>query len=108
MIATVPTYISTPTLQAACPQGLDKYEVIVDVVQSFIDEGYDVFTFENDFRLGGRVEFEDGWGLVRASSNLEVFVLRFEATTQTKLNEIQRMIAQRLRTILDIHTWESG
>jgi len=108
LIASVPTYISTPTLQAECPQGLDKYQIVADTTASFIEEGYKVFTFENNLRLGGRIEFEDGWGLIRASSNLEVFVMRYEATTQSKLNEIMRLIAARLQETIFIHTWESG
>ena len=38
---------------------------------------------------GLRVEYSDGWGLVRASNTSPALLLRFEADTQGKLNEIQ-------------------
>ncbi|HXS09214.1 MAG TPA: phosphomannomutase/phosphoglucomutase, partial [Candidatus Krumholzibacteria bacterium] len=38
---------------------------------------------------GARVIFDDGWGLVRASSNLPELVLRFEARTPQRLQEIK-------------------
>jgi len=38
---------------------------------------------------GLRVEYSDGWGLVRASNTSPALLLRFEADTQEKMNEIQ-------------------
>lgn len=38
---------------------------------------------------GLRVEFADGWGLVRASNTSPALLLRFEADTQARMNEIQ-------------------
>lgn len=47
---------------------------------------------------GVRAEWSDGWGLVRASNTEPVFVLRAEAESTTRLDEIlsllQRLIAQ--------------
>ena len=40
---------------------------------------------------GARVMLEDGWGLVRASSNLPILVLRFEAKSQERLEEIKQL-----------------
>ena len=37
-----------------------------------------------------RVEFEDGWGLVRASNTSPSLLLRFEASNEEKLNEIKK------------------
>ena len=39
---------------------------------------------------GLRVEFEDGWGLVRASNTSPSLLLRFEASNEKKLNEIKK------------------
>jgi phosphomannomutase/phosphoglucomutase len=41
---------------------------------------------------GVRVTFPDGWGLVRASNTGPILVLRFEAQTQERLAEIQKLI----------------
>ena len=38
---------------------------------------------------GLRVEFEDGWGLVRASNTSPALLLRFEADTESRLEEIK-------------------
>ena len=38
---------------------------------------------------GLRIEFSDGWGLVRASNTQPALVMRFEATTDKKLNEYE-------------------
>lgn len=48
-------------------------------------------------RLDGlRVEFEDGWGLVRASNTSPYLILRFEANTQVALDRIQTRFRQAL------------
>lgn len=107
LIAATPTYVSTPTLQAPCRDEV-KYDIIVDLVSSFRSEGYDVFTFE-DIRLGGRVEFEYGWGLVRASSNLPVLVLRFEAKDEEKLRDIEQLFRGKLSKYPEVgEEWETG
>ena len=43
-----------------------------------------------------RVVFDDGWGLVRASSNLPELVLIFEAKTDARLREIRELFRKRL------------
>ncbi len=117
LIAEIPTYISTPTLQVKCPtnlgeEGVDekvKYDRVAEIVEDLISEGYDVVIFENNYRLGGRIEFEDGWGLIRASSNLPVLVMRYEAATQEKLDEIINLVKSKLDKYEDIgKDWESG
>ena len=46
---------------------------------------------------GARVEFSDGWGLVRASSNLPKLVLVFEAKTQERMEAIKKEFAEILK-----------
>ncbi|MBN2547576.1 MAG: phosphomannomutase/phosphoglucomutase [Anaerolineales bacterium] len=107
LIAETPVYHSTPTLQAGCDDTL-KYQVVAELVQELQEEGYRVITFE-DLKLGGRVEFEDGWGLVRASSNLPVLVLRFEATSPQRLEEIVGLFRRKLERFPQVsREWESG
>ncbi|MFC1936498.1 phosphomannomutase/phosphoglucomutase [Chloroflexota bacterium] len=108
MVAEVPTYISTPTLQVDCPDE-KKYEIVAAIVQDFIDEDYDVVTFENNLKLGGRLEFSNGWGLIRASSNLPVLVLRFEATSDAELEKIKALVKEKMDQYEEIgDKWESG
>ncbi len=49
---------------------------------------------------GARIEFPDGWGLLRASNTGPVLVLRFEATTEARLAEIQALIMDALKEML--------
>ena len=48
---------------------------------------------------GVRVDYPDGWGLVRASNTSPVLTLRFEADGQTALTRIQRIFASQLQRI---------
>jgi phosphomannomutase/phosphoglucomutase len=46
---------------------------------------------------GARVKFDDGWGLVRASNTQPVLVLRFEALTENRLQEIKRLVEDEVQ-----------
>jgi len=48
---------------------------------------------------GLRVDFEDGWGLLRASNTTPKLVLRFEANTSERLQEIQALFLNHLKLI---------
>ena len=45
---------------------------------------------------GARVLFGDGWGLVRVSNTQPILVLRFEAKTEKRLNEIRNLFKKKL------------
>ncbi len=45
---------------------------------------------------GVRVEFDDGWGLVRASNTTPCLVARFEAESEPRLRELQRLFRDEL------------
>lgn len=90
IIATTPYYISTPTIQVKTTDE-DKYTIVNQLVKEFKDEGYRVFDVS-----GARVYFEDGWGLVRASSNTPTLVLRFESKTKEGLERIKTLFQKKL------------
>jgi phosphomannomutase/phosphoglucomutase len=48
---------------------------------------------------GLRVNFNDGWGLLRASNTTPKLVLRFEADSPKRLNEIQNIFLNQLKRI---------
>lgn len=91
LISETPYYISTPALHAPCPDE-KKYGVVEELTQEFKEEGYEVIDVN-----GARVLFENGWGLIRASSNLPALVLRFEAKTKDQLNDIERVFREKLK-----------
>ncbi|MBI4091936.1 MAG: phosphomannomutase/phosphoglucomutase [Candidatus Levybacteria bacterium] len=90
IIAGTPYYVSTPTIQVKTTDE-DKYKVVDELVEEFKTEGYKV----NDIN-GARVYIDNGWGLVRASSNTPTLVLRFEAKTQEGLDKIKDLFKQKL------------
>ena len=48
---------------------------------------------------GLRVNFQDGWGLLRASNTTPKLVLRFEAKTSERLYKIQKLFLDQLKQI---------
>ncbi|MEK7619122.1 MAG: phosphomannomutase/phosphoglucomutase [Patescibacteria group bacterium] len=80
----VTTYVTSPTYQTHCADEV-KYAVS-DKLTAALKTKYGA---ENVIDINGaRVEFEDGWGLVRASSNLPVLVLVFEGKTKERMDQI--------------------
>jgi len=85
LLADIPKTYSTPEIRVECPD--DKKFGLVEKVTEYFREKYDVIDID-----GVRVLFDDGWGLVRASNTQPALVLRFEALTQERLEEIQSLI----------------
>ena len=103
LISGTPYYISTPTLHVDCGDEV-KYQVVEKLTKEFKDEGCEVIDIN-----GARVKFGDGWGLVRASSNLPVLVLRFEAKTKERLEEIIKIFKDKFAKYPEIgKEWKSG
>ncbi|MDO8639557.1 MAG: phosphomannomutase/phosphoglucomutase [bacterium] len=90
IVADTPYYVSTPTIQVKSSDE-DKYKIVDQLVQEFKDEGYRVIDIN-----GARVYMDEGWGLVRASSNTPTLVLRFEAKTKEGLEKIKNIFKQKL------------
>jgi len=85
MLADVPKTASTPEIRVDCPDDR-KFEIVRELTESF-RERYDVIDID-----GVRVNFENGWALIRASNTQPVLVLRFEANTADQLDEIIAII----------------
>jgi phosphomannomutase / phosphoglucomutase len=103
IVAGLPYYISTPTIQVPATDE-SKYDIVDAVVGQFKKEGYRVFDIN-----GGRVYMEGGWGLVRASSNTPTLVLRFEAKTKEQLEAIQAVFKEKLSRFPEVsQEWDSS
>ena len=103
LVATTPYYLSTPALHAHIDDRL-KYGVVEKLIKEFKKEGYRVFDVN-----GARVYLEDGWGLVRASSNLPALVIRFEAKTEKGLKKIEKIFKEKLSKFPEVATkWDSA
>ena len=86
----IPHFESTPEIRIDATDE-DKFNVVADIANYF-KKNYN--TIDSD---GGRVLFGDGWGLVRASNTQPVLVLRFEAKTKDRLQEIIEIFKAKLR-----------
>ncbi|OGP61638.1 MAG: phosphomannomutase [Deltaproteobacteria bacterium RBG_13_49_15] len=92
LLADVPNTFTTPEIRIECPEHL-KFAVVERVTEHFRKK-YDVIDID-----GVRVLFDDGWGLVRASNTQSVLVLRYEAATEKRLQEIRELIESALSDI---------
>ena len=92
-LSDVPKTFSTPEIRVEC-QDREKFK-IVEEARNWFSARFK--TIETD---GVRVVFDDGWGLIRASNTQPVLVLRFEASTKARLDEIQKLIEGRLKEIV--------
>ena len=88
MVATIPHYYSTPEIRGETVDDATKFEMVEKAVEYF-KSNYDVIDVD-----GVRLTFPDGWGLVRASNTQPVLVLRFEAPTEKRANEIRQLVEE--------------
>ncbi len=88
----VPKYISTPEIRVDTTDK-DKFR-IAQALKDFFKKKYKVIDID-----GVRVEFPDGWGLLRPSNTQPVLVMRFEAKTQARLEEIQKLFMDKLEEV---------
>lgn len=102
-IAKFPQYVTSPEIKAHCPDD-KKYGIVDEIVETFKAKYPGKVIDVN----GARVSFDNGWGLVRASSNLPELVLIFEATTKDGLLEIRQIFKDVLSQYPDIaDKWEN-
>jgi len=92
-LADQPKMFNTPELHIQSTDD-EKFAVVNRVRDSFIKEDYDVNTID-----GMRITFDDGWALCRASNTTPVLVLRFEAETEKRLNEIRKLVEDRVKKL---------
>jgi len=92
LVASLPQYFSTPETRLACPEER-KFKVPEELRGEFAGR-YRVIDID-----GIRVEFGDGWGLVRASNTQPVLVVRFEARSEKRLAEIRDTMMGALKRL---------
>ena len=81
----LPQSISTPELNIDLPEGSNGHQVIEELAAKAKFEGAtEIITID-----GLRVEFPDGFGLMRASNTTPILVLRFEADSDEAIGRIQ-------------------
>ena len=98
VLEALPDSVNTPELQIAMQEG--EPHALIAVLQQSVQfpDAIDVITID-----GLRVEYADGFGLIRASNTQPVLTLRFEADNQTALLRIQQAFKHILtQTVPDL------
>lgn len=88
MIDAIPNYLLTPDIRVPY-HGDDKQEVLTAVAKKLSQ-------YQLNLIDGVRLEFSDGWGMIRASVTEPLFTLRFEAKTKQRLGQIQEILLSAL------------
>lgn len=86
-LADLPKTYNTPEIRVHCPE--EKKFLLVERVKDILRQDHEVIDTD-----GVRVVFPDGWGLARASNTSPVLVLRFEAQSEDRLNEIRSLVEE--------------
>ena len=96
IISKIPKYFSTAELRFDCKNDEEKFAISKKALNYF-QKNYQCDTID-----GVRINFKDGWGLVRASNTQPVIVCRFEAKTNDKMQIIKKEILNKLKEFGDI------
>lgn len=97
IMATIPSYPSTPEIRFPCPEE-HKFAVVREVTAHY-KKTHPVIDVD-----GARVDFGDGWGLVRASNTTPLLILRFEANTEARVTairaEVEGVLARVMKSVV--------
>lgn len=92
LLSDLPKSVSTPEIRVDCPD--DRKFIIAQKATDYFRQHYSVIDVD-----GVRVQFPEGWGLIRASNTQPALVLRFEARSDAKLNEYRAVIENKLKEL---------
>jgi phosphomannomutase len=92
----LPTSFSTPELNVKCEEG-EPHRVTAELLAR-ARQVFSAPAVVSDID-GLRVDWPDGFGLIRASNTTPVLVLRFEGHTQAALERIQADMLAQLRAV---------
>lgn len=93
LLEDIPKTFTTPEIRLECPDD-KKFDVVRKITDVF-RKTHKVIDID-----GMRVLFDDGWGLVRASNTQPALVLRFEAFSARRLEEIRQQVEGALNEIV--------
>lgn len=90
----LPTSFNTPELNVACAEGEPQQVVAKLLASAKFPSAKEVITID-----GVRVDYKDGFGLIRSSNTTPVLVLRFEGHTAKALERIQTHFMKALLAV---------
>jgi phosphomannomutase/phosphoglucomutase len=89
LVAALPAYHSSPQTRLPCPDTIKAQ--VVEEVKNHFKSSHPVDELD-----GARIDFGDGWALVRASNTQPVLSLRFEATSAERLEEMKTEVLDQV------------
>jgi phosphomannomutase len=99
----LPTSFNTPELNVPCAEG-EHHEVVKKLLaQAKFPNAKEIITID-----GLRVDYEDGFGLIRGSNTTPVLVLRFEGHTPEALERIRAEVMAQLYLVKPDATFMAG
>ncbi|NIJ70518.1 phosphomannomutase/phosphoglucomutase [Xanthomonas sp. 60] len=99
VLEALPNAVSTPEIKVPVADGMPH--ALVSLVVSAAKSEDPPFVGGRLSTIDGlRVDFPDGWGLVRASNTTPVLVLRFEADDDAALERIKALFRAQLQPLL--------
>lgn len=93
LMAEFPKTVATPEIQLPVSDSV-KFRIVNALIDSNQFDDGSISLID-----GIRVDYSDGWGLVRASNTSPCLTLRFEADDTTSLNRIQNLFRKNLLNI---------
>ena len=94
----IPIYYSTPEIRLEAESDEEKFKIEKLAVEYF-KQNHNCNTID-----GVRIQYDNGWGLVRASNTQPVIVCRFEGDTLETMNEIKSIILEKLQEFGTLNT----
>ena len=94
VFAAIPNSVNTPELKLSVTEE-EKFSLMQLLIdQATFSEAHELMTID-----GLRVNFADGWGLIRPSNTTPYLILRFEAVNEVFLEKIQTMFREWLLSV---------
>ncbi|MET0517756.1 MAG: phosphomannomutase/phosphoglucomutase [Burkholderiaceae bacterium] len=106
VLQALPNSFNTPEINVPCAEG-EHHEVVKKLKElttlADFPGAKELITID-----GLRIEYEDGFGLIRPSNTTPVLVLRFEGHTQAALERIQHDVLAQLKRVKPDATFAAG
>lgn len=93
LLTGIPDLVNTPEIRLDCPDH-KKIGIVAAIADQF-KKDHDVIDLD-----GAKVPLDGGWGLIRASNTQPVLVLRFEAESEKRLQEIERLFMEKVEELI--------
>jgi phosphomannomutase len=98
LLNALPTSFNTPELNVPCEEG--EHHRLVTELQARLADGRLTFDGAEVNTIDGlRVDWSDGFGLIRGSNTTPVLVLRFEGHTEAALHRIEGVMMAALKSV---------